>query len=185
MSDSLLLNTEGIELLKERFLLDEHFQNIALPRLRLISAVKEQLSGFENLQWKVNYAPVNRSENSVSISLSDPRKKFNFHYVIPLSLRLSVHLYLGDNTFNFFEAYPVLLKNNVIKEDDYKVNATMNTLPHLIVNKGSDKYELELLRKENLLTTDVHQSNLYLLLKSAFERFNSSLFDIIIGTVQI
>ena len=158
------------------------FENIALPRLKFINAIKEQLAAHDNLEWNIKLSPVNRAENNVTISLVDDRKKFHFFYVIPLSLRLNVHLFLGDNTFNFFEAHPLLLKASVIKEGEFPVEATMNTLPHLVLTTKADKFEMSNLRKNELTPDEVKSSSLCQLLEKAFLRFNQPLFDIINGT---
>ncbi|WP_430815396.1 hypothetical protein [Carboxylicivirga sp. RSCT41] len=185
MSETIILSKEGIGVLSKRFEGNEHFESIALPRLIFINAVRQQLSAHHDLLWNVKFSLVNRSENCVSISLVDDRKKFHFFYVIPLSLRLNVHLFLGDNTFNFFEAHPVLLDKGVFKDGEYPVEATMNTLPHLILNGHSDKFEMGVLHQKVLSGDDVKQSSLYRLLSQAFERFNPALFDIINGTHQL
>ncbi|MCG8579198.1 MAG: hypothetical protein MI866_04745 [Bacteroidales bacterium] len=185
MSETVSLSKEGIGALKQRFAGNEQFEIIALPRLNFIYAVKQQLKDFNNLEWNIKFSPVNRSENRVTISLVDDRKKFHFFYVIPLSLRLSVHLFLGDNTFNFFEAHPLLLEKGIIKEGEYPVDATMNTLPHLILSAPKDKFEMAVLSKPVLNEENIRQSSLYKLLNTAFERFNSPLFGIINGSYQL
>jgi hypothetical protein len=92
---------------------------------------------------------------------------------------------LGDNTFNFFEAHPLLLEKGVIKEGEYPVDATMNTLPHLMLSSRKDKFEMKSLNSQVLDEDEVKQSALYQLLKQAFEKFNTPLFEIIKGTYQL
>ncbi|MCT4589176.1 MAG: hypothetical protein N4A71_15240 [Carboxylicivirga sp.] len=184
MSDIYPLNEGTLGELSSRFAEDEHFTNIALPRLKLINAIRKKLVAYKNLEWNIKYSPTNRTENSVRISLFDERKKFHFFYVIPLSLGIQVHLYLGDNTFNFFEAYPLLLNNNVIKEEQFKVDATMNTLPNLVISKGKEKYERQLLEDADK-DDEVRASRLYVTLEAAFKIFNDSLFRIINGTTKM
>lgn len=185
MSDIYPLSKETITELSSQYGADDHFMNIAQPRLELISAIKNQLTSFEKLEWNIKFSPTNRAENCVQISLNDERKKFHFFYVIPLSLGVNLHLYLGDNTFNFFEAYPLLLNNHVIEEGQFAVEATMNTLPHLLISNGKEKYERPLLQSENLADDAVRASKLYTLLEGAFKTFNAALFKIIDGTIRI
>lgn len=185
MSETIYLSKEGIEALSQHLVGNEQFESIALPRLNLINAVKQQLSSYENLEWSIKFSPVNRSENCVIISLIDEQKKFHFFYIIPLSLRLKVQLFLGDNTFNFFEAHPLLLKKGIIKDGEYPVDATMNTLPHLMLSTRNDRFESAHLHSSKLSVDEVKQSCLYRLLKQSFEKFNTPLFDIINGTHQL
>ncbi|WP_439184368.1 hypothetical protein [Carboxylicivirga taeanensis] len=184
MSKIFELSKTGISALQQVFAADEHFINIALPRIRLVNAVREVL-GAEHLEWKVKYSPVNRSENCITVSLVDPRKKFHFYYAIPLSLRLSVHLYLGDNTFNFFEAHPLLIKQGVIAENEYPVEATVNTLPHLVLSSGGERYEHVLLNRDEYSSEELKSTGMYRILSTAFEKFNGALFAVIDGTCQL
>ncbi|TRX63192.1 hypothetical protein [Carboxylicivirga sp. M1479] len=185
MSKTVDLSEESLESLQKQLMHDEHFNSIALPRLKMINAIRKQLDDQGQLHWKVKYSPVNRSENSVIISLLDPRKKFHFYYNIPLGLRLQLQLYLGDNTFNFFEAHPLLIKLGVIDEATYPVQATMNTLPHLVLSKRKDAFETSLLMADELSTDAILQSRLYQLLQSVFNKFNAPLQSIINGKHQL
>ncbi|GEM_PF-6073674 len=183
MSDIYELEIDSINRLKEQFNYDDHFISIVWPRLKLIHSVKELLSE-ASLQWKIKYKPTNKAENEVIISLIDERKKFHFYYSIPLTIGLAVKLYLGDNTFNYFEAQPLLINNNVIKEGEFKVSATVNSLPHLVLSQRSDRYEFNLLNNE-YSQTDIESSTIYKLLKQSFDRFNAPLYKIISGEYQL
>ncbi|WP_430810146.1 MULTISPECIES: hypothetical protein [unclassified Carboxylicivirga] len=184
MSDTYLLSCEALSTLEEKFAQDAHFMSIALPRLKIIAAMADLL-GDQRLEWKVKYSPVNRSANGVIISLKDPRKKFLFYYAIPLSLGLNVHLYLGDNTFNFFEAHPLLIKQGVIAAEEYPVAATVNTLPHLVLNDKNERYEQGLLRASHCTPAEVQGSRLYKVLENAFAKFNPVLLAIIDGNMAL
>ncbi len=96
-----------------------------------------------------------------------------------------MHLYLGDNTFNFFEAHPLLIQQGVIAEDEYAVAATVNTLPHLVLSGRGYRYETSLLTTAGYETEALQQSRLYILLKDAFDKFNKGLFSIIDGTYRL
>ncbi len=185
MSETFDLSESGLVDLKNAFASDENFSAIAWPRLRLIEALKNKLAVGDALSWKVKYSPVNSAENCVMISLFDARKKFHFYYVIPLGLRLNVYLFLGDNTFNFFEAYPLLIQKGVIQDDEYRVAATNNTLPHLVLSQKTDRYEVSMLADRKFSDDELQQSALFGMLDGAFKKFNSSLFSIIDGTYQL
>jgi len=177
------ISEKEIDSLITRYADDAHFSNIVLPRLRVLLAVQKEMNS--NLIWTLNYSATNRMENCLNISLPDERQKFHFYYSIPLGLRLSIHLYLGDNTFNFFEAHPFLIKQGVISTDEYKVEATINTLPHLVLTQRSDKYEQALLNKTDFSSQELKNSTLYKALQKAFEKFNPVLTQIIDGTLQM
>lgn len=184
MSNLSLLSSSSILILSKNLADDEFFQSIALPRLRLLNIIKKQLDPKDEMSWQIKYSPTNKAENCVRISLPDERKKFHFYYELPLSLNCKVHLYLGDNTFNFFEAHPLLIQQNVIAENELKVDATMNTLPHLVLSKSKDKYERAML-SEHLKDGDVEKSQVFKILKDAFERFNPILLKIIDGSISL
>ncbi len=177
------LSHKCIDQLREEYAFDEHFLNIAEPRLRLLNAVKTQINN--DLVWTVNFSMTNKAENCVNISLPDERGKFHFYYSIPLVLNLSIHLYLGDNTFNFFEAHPLLLKQNVIKVDEYKIEATVNTLPHLVLTKRSDRYDRALLSEVEYEIEQLTKSNVYTTLSTLFQKFNPVLKQVINGGIQL
>jgi len=183
MSKALTLSKSVIKQLHDEYAYDEHFLNIVYPRLRFLNAIKEEMSN--ELLWTVQYSMTNKMESSVNISLPDKRKKFHFYYAIPLTLRLSIHLYLGDNTFNFFEAHPLLLNHGILKEGEYKVEATLNTLPHLVLSKRSDKYDQSLLSKTEFKSDDLRNSNVYDILKASFQKFNPALMQLIDGSLQL
>ncbi len=185
MSDTYELSPFGLESLRKAFENDEHFLGIALPRIQLIMAIKKELDASNSLIWKVKYSPVNRAENCITVSLPDERKKFHFYYAIPLSLRLNVHLYLGDNTFNFFEAHPLLIQQGIIAENEYPVDATVNTLPHLVLSSRSDRFETSLLMATDYASEELRKSTLYRLLSEAFTTFNQPLSSIINGTYRL
>lgn len=185
MSETFDLSETGLSDLRSTFADDEYFNSIAWPRLRFIEAIKKQLDVKVALDWKVKYSPINRAENRVMISLVDARNKFHFYYAIPLSLRLSVHLFLGDNTFNFFEAHPLLKQQGVIKEDEFRVAATSNTLPHLVLSQKTDRFEQAFLSTDEFNDEKLRESSLYQLLDASFRRFNQSLFHIIDGSYQL
>lgn len=185
MSDTFELNTTGLDELRSAFSHDEHFQSIAWPRIRLINAIKDELEGAGELVWRVKYSPVNRAGNGIVISLPDERRKFHFYYTIPLSLRLTCHLYLGDNTFNFFEAHPLLIEQGIISAEEFRVEATSNTLPHLVLSQSSDRYEQHLLAQAIYDSQELRQSGLFQLLERSFKKFNQPLLSIINGTYQL
>jgi len=183
MSKRLNFNAALLSELIGQYRNDDHFLNIVMPRLRLLFAIKEEMN--HDLIWTLNYSPTNKMENCVNISLPDERKKFHLFYSIPLSIRLCVHLYLGDNTFNFFEAHPLLLKHQVIKEEEYKIEATINTLPHLVLTNRNDKYDQLLLSQTEYDSGEIRRSKVYTILEDAFNKFNPLLKQLINGELTL
>jgi len=185
MSDPIALSSGNIDELANIYAEDDHFLSIVLPRLKYIDAVRQSFGKEGLLEWKIKYSPVNRSASCVRISLFDKQKKFHFYYEIPLSIGLHIHLYLGDNTFNFFEAYPLLIEHGTMLKDEFLVEATVNTLPHLVLTGKKEKYEQAILRKDDYSQQLISESKLYNLLEQFFSRFNKVLYQIIDGTIQL
>lgn len=130
---------------------NEHFQCIAKARLLLLDNIRQQLDTVEGLEWTFTYTPVNTLANRVKISLKDPEGRFDFFLAIPLLLNYELHLYLGDHTFNFFEAYPLLISKSIFAEGDYPVKATSRIMAHLVVSGAITRYEQQAL---NSIETD-------------------------------
>ncbi len=178
MSDITLLNSENIENLGQLYIDDPHFNTIVKPRILFLNKLQDLFIEESNLSWQINYSPTHRSSNCVRITLKDAQKKFAFYYQIPLLQRFELHLYLGNNTFNFFEAYPFLIEKEVMKEDEYKVKATTQILPHMVLSLRSTNYQREFM-DENLTLNAILDSNIYKNISNAFNQFNEALFNII------
>jgi len=178
MSEKIILSDNTIDQLCEQYKDDPHFSSIALPRLRLINKLNIFFVDHNQLVWEIVYSPINKATNCVRIHLNDAQNRFAFYYEIPLMQRFDLHLYLGNNTFNFFEAHPLLIEKGVITKDEYTIKATNHTLPHFDLNIPKARYDRALL--EDDVTLDmVRESQIYINTKNAFLKFNESLFNII------
>lgn len=178
MSEKLQLTTENIEKLKLEYEFDDHFSSIALPRIAFLNKLKDLFIEHEKLNWELHYSPVHKASNCVRVVLNDPSDKFAFYFEIPLMQRFDLLLFLGNNTFNFFEAYPLLLSKGVFAEGDYKVKATSRILPHMDINTPRARYEYELL-SEQTKVNEILNSQIYKNVLAAFDKFNTPLFNII------
>ncbi|MCU4174986.1 hypothetical protein [Carboxylicivirga sp. N1Y90] len=179
MSETLSFTAQSIDKLALQHKDDVHFTQIVKRRLIFLLKIKEVHSSVKDIEWTINYSPVNKGNNSIRITLNDPRNKFAFYYNIPLLQRFHLQLYLGNNTFNFFEAHPLLIEKGVMKDDEYEVKATINTLPHLLLSKNSTRYELNLLEEKLTDNSSIESSKINQSIESAFRQFNQALFNII------
>jgi hypothetical protein len=139
-SDRVALSDENCLIFKEQYSQNEHFQTVVWPRLVYWLRVKEQCDVDGRLIWTFRWSPVQVSRNEIAVSLPDSRGEFHFYYAIPLMQSLKVLLYLGDNTFNFFEAHPLLVQNGIVGETEFPVDATLNSLPCLVLSNAAITY---------------------------------------------
>nr|WP_321408925.1 hypothetical protein [uncultured Carboxylicivirga sp.] len=167
MSEKLILSDSAIDQLCEQHKEDPHFATIALPRLRLLNKLQVFFIDEARLIWEIVYSPINKATNCVRIHLNDPNERFAFYFEIPLMQRFDLHLYLGNNTFNFFEAHPLLIEKKVIEKDEFEVKATNHTLPHLDLNVPKARFERPLLEEEITLDS-VRESQIYSNVSKAF-----------------
>ncbi|MBI9062730.1 MAG: hypothetical protein JEZ14_12155 [Marinilabiliaceae bacterium] len=182
MSEKLELSSESINALVSKYHYSDHFVTIVEPRLRSLLHIKDVLPETAQLEWTIVYAPVNKGGNCVQLSLIDPRKKFHFSYVIPLLHKFELNLFLGDNTFNFFEAHPLLIEKEVIQESDYKIAATLNTLPHLKLASATRSFDRVLLEaKESPSIEAIKDCQIYRAISQAHLQFTTPLYKIING----
>jgi hypothetical protein len=140
---------ENVKKIKQHNEWNEHFNVILWPRILVWLGLKEQFIDIESIQWKIHYSPDNMNNNMISIHIKDPERVFNFYFQIPLIQKLNFNLFLGDNTYNFFEAHPLLLSNRIIKPNEFPVKASSNILPHLQLSTHVNKYNPQALIKIN------------------------------------
>ncbi|WP_066627924.1 hypothetical protein [Labilibacter marinus] len=120
---------------------NDHFNLVVWPRTLFWLGLKEQFAEYESLNWKIHFTPNNMHNNFISMHVTDPNEVFNFYFQVPLVEKLSLNLYLGDNTYNFFEIHPFLVSKGVIKPDEPEIKATSTILPHLLLSSTNTKYE--------------------------------------------
>ena len=130
----------------------DHFKLVVWPRILFWLGMKELFVDNEQLSWKIHYTPDNMHNNFISMHIVDEKEVFNFYFQVPLVERLSFNLYLGDNTYNFFEIHPVLIANGIIKKDEVEIGATSTVLPHLVLTTSNSKYDKKIL-------WDIHEEN--------------------------
>ncbi len=134
------LTLENIQKLKAENDWSDHFNITLWLRLLIWLGLKEQFADKKELKWMIHYTPQNMHNNFVSMHIVDPADKFNFYFQCPLVEKFSLNLYLGDNTYNFFEAHPLLMEKNVFKDGEYPIAATSTILPHLVLSTKVSKY---------------------------------------------
>ncbi len=177
------LTIENIQKLREQNDWNDHFNLVVWPRLLIWLGLKAQFEDVEDLSWKVHYTPDNMHNNFVSMHINDPGKTFNFYFQIPLVQNFSFNLYLGDSTYNFFEIYPRIISEGIIKEEEYKIKATSTILPHIVLSTPQSKYERKVLMEinEENYHTMIKNDPLINLLLLNFNKFMKPLQKIISG----
>jgi len=174
---------DNIQKLKEQNAWSDHFNLVVWPRLLIWLGLKEEFKDYKDLNWKIHYTPDNMHNNFVSMHINDPSDTFNFYFQVPLVQNLSFNLYLGDSTYNFFEIHPKILSEKVIKDGEYKIQATSTILPHLVLSTPNSKYDRKVLmeiNEENYLAL-VKNDPLINLLIVNFNKFIKPLQKIITG----
>ncbi len=177
------LTFENIQILKEQNDWSDHFNLVVWPRLLIWLGLKDQFADNNDIKWMVHYTPDNMHNNFVSMHVIDPDETFNFYFQVPLVQNLSFNLYLGDSTYNFFEIYPRIISEGIIKEEEYKIQATSTILPHLVLSTANSKYERKVLMEinEDNYMTIVKNDPLINLLILNFNKFIKPLQKIITG----
>jgi hypothetical protein len=174
---------KNVQKIKQNNKWNDHFNFILWPRILVWLGLMEQFNDIKSVQWKIHYSPNNMNNNMISIHIQDPNKVFNFHFQIPLIQKLNFNLFLGDSTYNFFEAHPLLLSNGIMKPNEFPIKATSNILPHLLLSTPVNKYNpktLQVINENNYLQLTKHDA-LINMLTYHFKKFIPALENIIKG----
>lgn len=158
----------------------DHFKLVVWPRSLFWLGLKEQFEDY-NLDWKIHFTPENMHNNFISMHVKDAKEVFNFYFQVPLVEKLSFNLFLGDNTYNFFEIQPLLISKGVIKENEFPIKATSTILPHLSLSTANSKYDKGILwsvNKQNYSEV-VKNDPLINLLVQVFKKFVPALEKVI------
>ncbi|GAF02493.1 hypothetical protein [Saccharicrinis fermentans] len=139
------LNLVNVKELKAQNEWSDHFKLVVWPRILFWLGLKELFVDHKQLDWKIHFTPDNMHNNFISMHIVDEKEVFNFYFQVPLVERLSFNLYLGDNTYNFFEIHPALIAKGVIKKEEIEIGATSNILPHLVLSTSNSKYDKRIL----------------------------------------
>ncbi|TLX74043.1 hypothetical protein E9993_13155 [Labilibacter sediminis] len=175
------LTLENALALRDKNDWSDHFKLIVWPRMLVWLGLKEQFKDEQNIEWKIFYSPDNMHSNMISIHIKDPNNTFNFYFQVPLVQKLSLNLYLGDSTYNFFEIHPLLISKGIIKENEIPIQATSTILPHLVLSTENSKYDKEVLWKINQenYTQAVKNDPIINLLTMSFKKYIAPLKKII------
>ncbi len=177
------LTLENLNKLKEQNDWSDHFKLVVWPRALFWLGLKELFNDYSSLDWKIHYTPENMHNNFISMHINDPKNVFNFYFQIPLVEKMSFNLYLGDNTYNFFEIHPFLISMGVIEKEEFDIKATSTVLPHLVLSTPISKYDKGTLWNidENNYLEAVKIDSLINLLTLNFRKFIKPLEKIIKG----
>ncbi|WP_068471584.1 hypothetical protein [Saccharicrinis aurantiacus] len=173
--------------LKEENSWNDHFTITLWPRLLNWLGIIEQFKDYANIEWRLHYTPNNMHSNMLSAHIIDPNKTFNFYFQIPLKQNFQFNLYLGDNTYNFFEIHPFLVHKGVISNSEPKIEATSSILPHLVLSTENSKYQRATLMKinsDNYISITKNDPLINLLVLN-FSKFIAPLNKIISGEWQL
>ncbi len=130
------LSKDNIKKAEEKFSTNEHFKHIALPRLMAVYAVKKTLCNIPELKWSFEYNFTNINTNRIILEYQHPKSAdLNLFYEIPLTQKFEMRAFLGISSAHFLDIYNFLIKENIIKENQFTLKAEYHTIPHFILNK--------------------------------------------------
>lgn len=139
---------DNIDKAAEEFSSNQNFKLNLLPRLKLLYTVKKQFIHLSNLDWFFEYDHVNISGNRVIIEFkNDVSPDFSFYFEVPLSLNFELRVFLSKSSVHFIDIYNFLLDREAIWENQFPLKAEYHTIPHLIINKATKRYNLGIVNK--------------------------------------
>lgn len=126
----------------------QNFTHTALPRLKILLAIKKELKDISGLEWEFEYNHSNIKQNSVKIHFKHQiSTDFNFYYEIPLSMNFELRVFLSNSTIHFLDLYNFLIEKKIINKDQYRLKAEYHTIPHFIINSETRRYNMAILNK--------------------------------------
>lgn len=147
-----LFNQVNLEKFSQEYSGNENFTHIALPRLKILYAIKKELKSISKLDWYVefNHSDINLNRVILRYRQSD-NKDFNFYYEIPLSLKFELRIFLSNSSIHFIDLYNFLLEKKIIKKDQFAIKAAYHTIPHFLINSETKRYDMKIISKYSKL----------------------------------
>jgi hypothetical protein len=143
-----LFNQVNLEKFRQEYSDNENFMHIALPRLKILYAIKKELKSLSELDWYVefNHSDVNLNRVILKYRQSE-NKDFNFYYEIPLNLKFELRIFLSNSSIHFIDLYSFLLEKKIIEKDQFTIKAAYHTIPHFLINSGTKRYDMGIINK--------------------------------------
>ncbi|MDM8162027.1 hypothetical protein QUH73_19575 [Labilibaculum sp. K2S] len=174
--------------LSEEYSENQNFVLNTLPRLKILHAIKKDLNTITDLEWNIEYSPVNINMNRITIHYQNQAcKDFNFFYEIPISLNFELRVYLSNSSIHFIDLYNFLLEKEILTKDQFSIKAAYHTIPHFVINKKTKRYDISIINKysnTNEFNKNLIDENVKNDIQSGFEIFNP-VFDQIIEQFKI
>lgn len=143
---------------------NSNFIYTALPRLKMLFAIKKDFLNLSNLVWFFEFDHVNVNNNNVSIHLQhSSSEEFSFYYEIPLSQGFEFRVYLAKSTIHFLDLYNFLIEKGTLKKDQFILKAAYRTIPYFVLNTETKKYNRGILNQYSgfdNLTKDIIDENI-------------------------
>lgn len=176
-------NKNNLEKAIKEYQNNQNFAHIALPRLKILLAIKKELKEISHLDWEFEYNHTNVNQNSVRIYFKNEiSNNFNFFYEIPLSMNFEFRVFLSNSTVHFLDIYNFLIEKKIIEKDQYRLKAEYHTIPHFIINSETKRYDHSIINKYSL-SEEVDDQIIDLKVKSdieiGFDKFNLIFGEII------
>lgn len=163
------LNSINIEKAKKEFLHDEVFQEIILPRLKIILNIKKELKNITSLFWDFEYNAFNTENNKINIKFNTNNPDFDFNYQIPLRQSFELRLFLSNSSIHFIKIYNFITDQNFISKEKYPLRAQYRVLPHLILSTEIKRYDIATLNRINK-EEDIIDTKLLTCIKLSFDQ---------------
>lgn len=176
------LTQKNIEEAYRTFADNEHFRQIAFPRLKAIYYIKKELKDIPDLEWKFKYDHVNLPTNHISLHFTPCKgTDFSFFYKIPLVQKFEFQLYLGTSSIHFIEINNYLIEKNLLSKDQFPIKAEYRTIPHLLLNGNIKRYQIDVLSKieEQDTFAPIIDNNILQVMQKSIKLMNPILKNII------
>ncbi|MCT4604023.1 MAG: hypothetical protein N4A59_14130 [Marinifilum sp.] len=142
------LEKASIEKAIELFAHNQNFTYTAQPRLKALYAIKKEFKHISELDWHFEFDNVNVNQNRLIVEYQQNKSEdFKFFYEIPLSINFELRVFFAKSSVHFLDIYNFLLSNKLINENQFRLKAEYHTIPHLIINQNTKRYNTGILNK--------------------------------------
>lgn len=181
------LNQKNIEKAEHLFSSNLNFSLNVLPRLKVLHAIKKELKAYHDLKWLFEFDYVNVNQNRVLIEyLPAANTGLALFYEIPLVQKFELRSFLGHSSVHFIDIYNFLIEKSILKEKQFPIHAEYRKIPHFILNKKVNRYQLPILNQHSGSTPQLNtpiDERVLIEIKQGLDLFNP-IFKIIIDNFQ-
>lgn len=127
---------------------NQNFSYTVLPRLKVLYAIKKKFKSISDVEWFFEFDHVNINRNRVFIKFNSTKSEdFTFYYEIPLCQKFELRVFFAKSSIHFIDIYNYLINNNILLKNKYPLKAEYHTIPHLVINKNTKKYNVGILNQ--------------------------------------